>query len=213
MGCNHKHFYLVHTAPLKRGDSFLGPCFSGGPCQPSGLSKYHHTSAWSDSSHLPWLCLSHPLPARARTPWLFHSNLPPFLHVSAAKKDKRPPRLRSSIHDDRCQWLTPTPCWSFTILNINVFFCWFTELQSYCLYHQCGSPRNRWGEANRACVAKPACQSPLRHREASSAQKPSSQRRQGNGGAAGHLVLVVTGQSPHPRNRVWPYLEIGSLRM
>ena len=133
MGCNHKHFYLVHTVSLKRGDSFLGPCFSGGPCQPSGLSKYHHTSAWSDSNHLPWLCLSHPLPARARTPWLFRGNLPPFLHVSAAKKDKWPPRLCSSIYGDRCRWLTPMPCWSFTILNINIFFCWFTELQSYCL--------------------------------------------------------------------------------
>ena len=60
-------FYLAHIVPLKRGNSFLGPCSSGGPCQPSGLSKYHHTSAWIDSSHLPD-CLCHPLPASDRTP-------------------------------------------------------------------------------------------------------------------------------------------------
>ena len=156
-------FYLAHIVPLKRGNSFLGPCSSGGPCQPSGLSKYHHTSAWIDSSHLPD-CLCHPLPASDRTPWLFCSNLPPFLHVSAAKKDKWPPRLCSSIYGDHSQWLVPMSYWSLTILNIKFFFLlvYWTSVILFG-YHQCGSPRNRWRKANRAWVVKPACQSPPRH--------------------------------------------------
>ena len=90
------------------------------------------------------------------------------------------------------------PYWSLTILNVNFFFCWFTELQSYCLGIISVGVLGIGGEKHaepgwRASLPVPA--------EALTrslfAQNPRPQTRERNGGTACRLVLVVTGQSPH----------------